>query len=205
MSGKIGDLSAAERNKQPIFDVLIQWVPEGARVLEIGAGDGTHACYAVKRLPGVFWQATEAPAHLRRLTAALVDAAGPSLPAPRVLDVRDQWPAERYDAVFGANIAHIMTEDAVAALFAGAASHLVPGGLLCLYGPFLDRDETPGAGNLAFDRALRARGEGMGLRERGALDALAASEGLQPTARRVMPTDNRLLIWRRATGADDGA
>lgn len=196
MSDRIGDSSAAERNKRPIFDALVEWLAPAPRVLEIGAGDGTHARYALTRIEGVFWQASEAPAHLRRLTAALVDAEVGRLPAPIVLDVRGHWPGARFDVVFGANVAHIMTEDAVAALFAGAARHLEDGGLLCLYGPFFDRDEAAGAGNLAFDAALRARDAGMGLRERGALDTLAAAQGLAPAARLVMPADNRLLIWR---------
>ncbi|WP_423823211.1 DUF938 domain-containing protein [Salinisphaera sp. SPP-AMP-43] len=197
MSSRIGDQSAADRNKRPIFDALVEWIVPQARVLEIGAGDGTHARYASQRLPEVHWQTSEAPAHLRRLVAALVDADQHRLPAPLALDVRSTWPAEHYDVVFGANIAHIMTEDAVAALFAGAAAHLRTDGLLCLYGPFFEQDVPPGEGNLSFDRALRARNAGMGIRMFEALDALAAGYGLVSVARLAMPRDNRLLIWRR--------
>lgn len=198
MSRRIGDQSAADRNKRPIFDALVGWIAPDARVLEIGAGDGTHAYYASERLPEVHWQTSEAPAHLRRLIAALVDADQRRLPAPLALDVRSTWPAEHYDVVFGANIAHIMTEDAVAALFAGAAAHLHAGGLLCLYGPFFEQDTSPGEGNLSFDRALRARDAGMGIRSFEALDGLAIKHGLVTAARLTMPSDNRLLIWRRA-------
>lgn len=197
MSGGIGDMSAAERNKQPIFDALAEWLAGAKNVLEIGAGDGTHARYARQRLPYLCWQTSEAPAHLRRLTAALVDARDDGLPAPLALDVGGVWPAARYDAIFAANVAHIMSETAVAALFAGAGAHLTAGGLLCLYGPFFDADEAPGEGNLAFDRALRARDPAMGIRHREALDTLASANGLGRVARLVMPSDNRLLIWHR--------
>ncbi|KEZ79194.1 DUF938 domain-containing protein [Salinisphaera hydrothermalis] len=195
---RIGDLSAAERNKRPIFDALADWLVDARDILEIGSGDGTHARYARERLPHARWQTSEAPGHIRGLTAALVDAHDEArLPSPLALDVRSAWPAQRYDAIFAANVAHIMHEDAVAAMFAGVASHLVAGGLFCLYGPFFDDDETPGEGNLAFDRALRSRDPGMGLRRREALDALAGQHGLVRVARLVMPSDNRLLIWRR--------
>ena len=196
MSG-IGDLSAAERNKRPIFDALAEWLDTAGTVLEIGAGDGTHARYARRRLPHLQWQTSEAPAHLRRLTAALVDAHDDGLPPPLALDVCGPWPAARYDAIYAANVAHIMNEEAVSALFGGAGSHLAGHGLLCLYGPFFDAEETPNEGNLAFDRALRARSPAMGLRRREALDALAATHGLHRVARLTMPSDNRLLIWRR--------
>ncbi|HET7314462.1 DUF938 domain-containing protein [Salinisphaera sp.] len=199
MNLRIGDASAAERNKRPIFDALVTWLADARAVLEIGAGDATHARYARRRLPHVRWQTSEAPAHLRRLTAALVDGArDPRLPAPLALDVRGAWPAACFDAVFAANVAHIMSETAVAALFAGAGAHLNAHGLFCLYGPFFDADETPGEGNLGFDRALRARDPAMGVRARQALDALAADHGLVCAARLTMPSDNRLLIWRKA-------
>lgn len=196
MSG-IGDLSAAERNKQPIFDALAEWLVNAASVLEIGAGDGTHARYARQRLPHIRWQTSEAPAHVRRLTAALVDARDDGLPPPLALDVRGHWPSAQYDAIYAANVTHIMSEEAVAALFAGAGGHLSGDGLLCLYGPFFDDDETPGEGNLAFDRALRARDPAMGIRRREALDESAAEHGLYRIARLRMPSDNRLLIWRK--------
>lgn len=201
MSG-IGDLSAAERNKQPIFDALADWLAGAADVLEIGGGDGTHARHARQCLPHVRWQSSEAPAHLRRLTAALVDARDDErLPPPVALDVRGRWPSARYDAIYAANVAHIMSEDAVAALFAGAGRQLTDGGLLCLYGPFFDEDEPPGEGNLAFDRALRARDPAMGIRRREALDVLAADHGLLRIARLMMPSDNRLLIWRKESAS----
>lgn len=202
MSERIGDLSAADRNKCPIFDVLVDWLAPDAAVLEIGAGDGTHAHYAQKRMPDAYWQASEAPGHVRRLTAALVDAESTRLPTPLALDVRGRWPDRRFDAIFGANIAHIMNEHAVADLFAGAATHLVERGLLCLYGPFFESDQPEGEGNRVFDRALRERGQGMGIRHRDCLDALARDHGLAPVGRVFMPSDNRLLFWRYAYTKD---
>lgn len=196
MSG-IGDLSAAERNKRPIFDALTEWLTAATSVLEIGSGDGTHARYARKRLPHIRWQPSETPVHLPRLAAALADVRDEALRPPLALDVLEPWPMARYNAIFAANVAHIMSVDAVEALFSGARGHLAESGLLCLYGPFFSHDETPGAGNIAFDRALRARDPEMGIRGRDALNTLAVTHGLSPTARLRMPSDNRLLIWRR--------
>ncbi|MES1926417.1 DUF938 domain-containing protein [Salinisphaera sp. T31B1] len=195
MSTHIDDRSAAQRNKGPIFAALKPWLADAAEVLEVGAGDATHARHAVECMPGVRWQTSEAPAHHRRLVAAITDAADIGLPAPLALDVRGEWPDRSFDAVYGANVAHIMDWAAVQALFAGAAAHLTDRGVLCLYGPFLIADEAPAAGNAAFDAALRARDAGMGLREVGALDDLADAQELSRVADIPMPSDNRLLIW----------
>lgn len=197
---RIGDFSAAERNKTAIFEVLVEWFGALRHVLEIGAGDGTHARHARRELPHLVWQTSEVPAHLPRLTTAFVDARDDGLPAPLALDVQQRWPDQVYDAVFAANVAHIMSEDAVAALFAGAGAHLAGGGLLCIYGPFFAADETPGPGNLAFHEALRARDLAMGIRTLEMLDAFAVEQQLLRVARRSMPSDNRLLIWRKNGG-----
>lgn len=197
MSARIGDNSAAERNKQPIFDALAPWLADAGRVLEVGAGDGTHAFEAIHRLPHVIWQTSEAPAHHRRLVAALVEADMTRLPAPLALDVRGPWPAARFDVVFGANVAHIMDWDAVGALFAGAGACLNAAGLLCLYGPFVESEVALAESNARFDAALRARDPAMGLRRLDDLDALAVRHGLDPVDIRPMPANNRLVIWRR--------
>lgn len=207
MSSGIGDFSAAERNKRPIFDALIPWLADVGTVLEIGAGDATHACYGMRHLAHVRWQTSEAPGHLRRLAAAMVDYKAADdgtmiaqrLPPPIALDVRQSWPAESWDVIYAANVAHIMDWEAIEALCNGAGSHLNPGGLLALYGPFLERAAgPPEASNERFDHALRARSAKMGLRDVADIDALAAGAGLGLVAHMEMPANNRLLIWRLA-------
>lgn len=197
MSRAVGDCSAAERNKRPIFEALTPWLEGAARVLEIGAGDATHARHASERLPGTVWQTSEAPGHHRRLVAALADCRECGLPAPLALDVRGRWPEGPFEAVYGANVAHIMDWTAVQALFVGAARSLAPHGLLCLYGPFLRAGVDPESGNARFDAALRARDPAMGLREIEALDALGSTNDLSLADDIAMPSDNRLLIWRK--------
>jgi len=201
MSTRIGDCSAADRNKGPIFDVLRPWLAGRRRVLEVGAGDATHARYARALFPELIWQASEAPGHHRRLVAAMADGGDIGLPAPLALDVRGVWPGVDYDAVYGANIAHIMDWPAVEALFAGASGCLARDGVLCLYGPFLATEEVAAPGNIAFDAALRARDPAMGLRRIDALDELAAAHMLERAADLAMPSNNRLLIWRRQADA----
>lgn len=189
-------MSAAERNRGPIFVALMPWLACARDVLEIGAGDATHARHARQCCPHLVWQASEAPAHYRRLVAALVDVPEPGLAPPIALDVRGVWPPARFDAVYGANVLHIMDWPAVTALFAGAAAHLAADGLLCLYGPVIESDGPLGDGNQRFDQALRARDPAMGLRRLADLDECATAQGLVRRACLVMPADNRLMIWQ---------
>lgn len=191
---------AAERNARPIGDALAEWLPADARVLEIGSGSGQHAARFHRLLPRVKWQTSEIPAHLDGLAARLARDA-PSLPAPLTLDVADAaaWPAGPWDAVYTANTLHIMPRDHTPALVANAARCLRSGGLLIIYGPFRDGETFDTDSNRRFDASLRERDPAMGLRDRLAVERIAADAGLSLQAQLSMPANNRLLVFSKQT------
>jgi len=188
--------AACERNKGPILAVLRDWLPAGARVLEIGSGSGQHAVFFSQQLPGLCWQASERPEALADLQAQR--AAGGPLPNAIPLDVTraEQWPQSSFDAVFSANTCHIMPAAAVPQLLAGAARVLRPGGLLLLYGPFHDGGVHSAASNAAFDAHLRSLDPAMGVRDALELQEQARGLGLEPLAALAMPANNRMLLFR---------
>ena len=195
--------AACERNKAPILAVLREWLPPGARVLEIGSGSGQHARFFCQQIAGLHWQCSERPEAWANLAEALAAAApgelapGATLAAPIALDVRQvkPWPGGAYDAVFTANTCHIMPEAALAPLLAGSRRALRPGGRLLLYGPFHDNGVPSAASNAAFDAHLRSLDPAMGVRDAVQLQAQARSLGLAPLADIAMPANNRILIF----------
>ena len=84
------------------------------------------------------------------------------------------------------------------ALMAGAQRHLVPGGLLLVYGPFLVDGVPTLPGNLAFDADLRARDARWGLRTVAAVAREAAAQGLVLQETVPMPANNLTLVFRRS-------
>ena len=50
---------AALRNREPIFEVLKDYLGPQARVLELASGTGEHALYMTQRRPGWVWQPTD--------------------------------------------------------------------------------------------------------------------------------------------------
>lgn len=166
-------------------------------MLEIGAGTGQHARYFAERLPGWSWQPTDHPDAMARLNAGLAGAAAKNLKPPMPLDVTGDWPEARWDAVYSANTAHIMSWPAVRAMFAGAAAALDPGGLLVLYGPFRIGGRHHADSNAAFDADLRSRPGDMGIRDLDDLDTLASSSGLERIAELRMPANNHVLVFHR--------
>jgi cyclopropane fatty-acyl-phospholipid synthase-like methyltransferase len=188
---------ACERNKGPILDVLREAFGDRQRVIEIGAGTGQHAVHFARHLPHLTWQPTDRPEYLDGLAARIAAEGPPNVAAPLALDVLgERWPPATGDAVFSANTLHIMSWQAVNALFAGLPRLLPAGGVLAIYGPFSYGGRYTAPSNAAFDAMLRERDPDSGLRDVEAVNALAAAVGLELQADHSMPANNQLLVWR---------
>ena len=189
---------ACERNRDPILAVLRTAFADRTRVLEIGSGSGQHAVHFAAAMPWLTWQCSDVADNLPGLRAWLDDAALGNTPPPLALDVRsDAWPVQRFDAAFSANTLHIMDWPAVEASFRGLAGALAANATLVVYGPFNDDGSYTSDSNRAFDAWLKARDPHSGIRDAGAVDALARAIGLRPVDDIAMPANNRCLIWRR--------
>jgi SAM-dependent methyltransferase len=199
---------ACERNKEPILQVLRQWLPPRARVLEVGSGSGQHAVHFARQLAGLQWQPSDRAEYLAGLRERISLegreglAPGARLADPLELDVdrSDQWPRGPYEAVFSANTTHIMAAASVPRLLAGAARVLEPGGLLLIYGPFLGGGAPAAPSNAAFDAHLRSLDPTMGVRDAREVSEQALSLGLAALADEAMPANNSTLIFRKRDG-----
>jgi hypothetical protein len=195
---------AAERNQGPILEVIRRLFQAGQVVLEIGSGTGQHALHFASATPGVVWIPTETGDALAGLRARLERFPNSGVQNPLSLDVTIRpWPVRRVDHVFSANTAHIMSWQGVCAMFAGVAETMEEG-FFVLYGPF-NRDGTyTSEGNRSFDRSLRARDPEMGIRDDRELVDLGRQWGLELNTDIAMPTNNRLLVWRRTGSSGNG-
>jgi hypothetical protein len=127
---------------------------------------------------------------------------GANIRPPTVLDVTQSvWPVTRVDAMFTANTLHIMSWEEVVAMFRGIGTTLAPGGLLCIYGPFIYQDRPTAPSNNAFDRMLQERDPLSGLRHIEAVIAVAAEVGLTLAGDYDQPANNRILVFRKEPGS----
>lgn len=190
---------AAERNKQPILEVLRPLLPDAGDVLEIASGTGQHICHFAQAMPGIRWQPTEPGAEDRATIAERISQAGLANVAPPLsLDVCADWPViGPYDAVVCINMVHISPWAATEALMRGAAAVLSPRGHLLLYGPYLENG-TAVPSNLEFDASLKRRNAEWGLRDLEAVTRLAAMHGLQRQQVVRMPANNLTVVFTRA-------
>jgi cyclopropane fatty-acyl-phospholipid synthase-like methyltransferase len=188
---------ACERNKRPILAVLSDAFAASTRVLEVGSGTGQHAVWFAHHLPHVVWQPSEVAEFLPGLRERIRTEGSPNLREPVALDVRDDpWPTGPVDALFSANTLHIMSWENVQQFFRGAGQVLVPGGILCVYGPFKYGGRYTSDSNEQFDWYLRSRDPLSGIRDAHDVDAVAAGAELTLMADHPMPANNQARVWR---------
>jgi hypothetical protein len=192
---------ACERNRDPILAVLRDAFADRRRVLEIGSGTGQHAVHFAAAMPWLTWQCSDVAENLPGIGSWLDDAALSNTPPPLALDVQSgPWPMQRFDAAFSANTLHIMGWPAVQDFFRGLDATLADDATLVVYGPFNDDGVYTSDSNRDFDGWLKARDPRSGIRDAGAVDALARGIGLRRVDDVAMPANNRCLIWRRGPG-----
>jgi hypothetical protein len=193
---------AADRNKQPILDVLREALPTHGNALEIASGTGQHVAWFAAALPQWTWQPTDAmPVAMDSISARVAEQGLRNVRPPLVLDVMaPEWlpSGELFDLIYCANMLHISPWTTCAALMQGSARHLAQGGVLVTYGPYLEDGVPTSEGNLNFDQSLRAQDPTWGIRRREDVEQIAAQAGLQLQARHAMPANNLLLVWAKS-------
>jgi len=188
------------RNRDPILAVLKPRLPETGIVLEVAAGAGEHAVHNAAAVPHLRWQPTDPDPVALASIAAWRDHAGlPNLLPPLMLDASrpETWPVERADVIVNINMIHISPWAAAQGLMAGAGRLLPSGGMLFLYGPYIEPGVETAPSNVAFDLDLKRRNPAWGIRNLDDVTALAGQHGLGLYERVAMPANNLSLIFRK--------
>lgn len=188
---------ATLRNREAIRDVLGIEFGSAGTVLEIGSGTGQHAVYFAGEFPHLIWQTSDRADNHSGIAAWIEESGLQNVRQPFDLDVLSSpGPGEKYDFVFSANTAHIMSFDAVTCMFQMVAGCLREKSIFCLYGPFNENGTFTSSSNERFDQSLRAQDSSMGIRDIEDLDGLAHSNGMHRIRRYAMPANNQILIWQ---------
>lgn len=189
---------AAQRNRDPILDILREALPAEGLVLEIASGTGEHVTHFAQGLPGLTFQPSDPDARARMSVAGWIAATGlANVLAPLELDVRrTPWPLARADALVCINMIHISPWEATESLFATAAALLPDGAPLVTYGPYKQGGEHTAPSNVEFDASLRATNPAWGVRDLEAVAACAAKNGFSEPRIIEMPANNLTLVFR---------
>jgi SAM-dependent methyltransferase len=189
-----------ERNRQPITDVLKNILPDSGRVLEIASGSGQHICWFAENFPKLVWQPSDLAENLPSIDAWSADMALDNVQRALAIDLHDPLSyTQRVDVIICINTIHIVDWRGVQCLFEICGRQLAENGLLYVYGPYRYSDRELEPSNQQFDRWLKQRDLGSGIREFDAVAKLANSNGLALVDDIAMPSNNRSIWWRKVT------
>lgn len=189
--------AAAAQNAAPILEILRNEFRNCSEVLEIGSGTGQHAVHFAAELGHLRWQTSDLDENHAGILARLADAGLTNVLDPISLDVSRAKINKKYDAVFSANTAHIMSLETVIRMLTLVGGVLRVGGVFCLYGPFRRFGQFNTASNARFDDSLRSRHATMGIRDLEDLDEACLEHGLRRLSLYAVPSNNLVVVWQK--------
>ncbi|XP_049805579.1 methyltransferase-like 26 [Schistocerca nitens] len=203
---------AAERNKEPILEVLMQYIfnnkakEEALTVLEIASGTGQHIVYFAHYFPDVQFQPSEfEESYIRSIGAYISESGVRNVRDPIVIDIRTPYSFWAFGAftensvsfVININMIHTTESECTEHLFKNVQKILKPCGLLFLYGPFAFNGVITPESNVSFNQRLRQENPAWGLRDVEDLNVLGFKYGLALIAAHDMPANNHMLVWKK--------
>ena len=191
---------ASDRNIVPIVAALEGLLAGRAGLmLEIGCGTGQHGPVLAQAFPDLEWQPSDPyEVYLASTRARAADHDLTNLRDPIQMDAAGEWPdLGPLAGALAVNILHVTPWRVAEGIFRGAGQALAPNGLLLVYGAVRESGHTADS-NEAFDAGLRRANPDWGLRDTDDLAALARENGLTGPELIEMPSNNRLMVFRKA-------
>ncbi len=201
--------ASCDKNKLPILEVLNRYLVDSAamaaerapeKVLELGSGTGQHAVFFAEQLPHILWQPSDVAEHQVHIKQWLTSVDSTNCLPPLIIDLNNsQLPLAAADHVFTANTLHIIDWSLVTKLLDVVAILLQQGGYFFVYGPFNYDGQYTSASNKEFDKWLKQRDPGSGIRGFESVVSAANSEGRGLLLKEdiQMPANNRMLVFQK--------
>jgi len=190
---------AAVRNGPAIVAAIADWLPDAGMVLEIAAGTGQHAVALAQAYPHLTWLPTDIePERLASVDAWRAAEQVTNMRVATWLDASaPDWGVEPVDAVYVANLMHLLPKAAAKNVIKGVARALTPGGRFLLYGPFRTDGAFRSTGDESFDAKLRESDPKIGYKDLEWIEKRARKAGMTRCAMIEVPANNLVVVFEK--------
>ncbi|AFZ47168.1 protein of unknown function DUF938 [Cyanobacterium stanieri PCC 7202] len=194
---------ATQRNREPILEVLKQFLPKNGAILEISSGTGEHCVYFAPHFPQCDWIPTDiSEVAMDSISAWTEESGHENIQKPMRVDVtQPQWYQSFLEknvrAIACINMIHIAPWDACIGLMEGSGHILSNRDLLYLYGPYKRQNQHTAPSNQEFDQYLQNQNSAWGVRNLETVAEVAKKNQLHLTEIIEMPSNNLSLIFQK--------
>ncbi|CAF1074984.1 unnamed protein product [Rotaria sp. Silwood1] len=199
--------SAAESNKQPILDILLDNIIPSSipvSILEIGSGTGQHIVHFAAYFPLATFQPSDCDQKYLKSIQAYIDeyevnAFTKNVASPLCIDVLSSTTIaeQSFDFIYCSNLIHVTPIECTQGLFRLAERVLKSEGSLITYGPYGLPDDgriTPES-NRRFHTNLQMQDSRWGLKGINELKIIANSHHFELKHIFDMSANNKILWW----------
>jgi len=189
---------AVERNKKYILEKLQSYYTgKPKKILEIGSGTGQHALYFTKKMPNLRWTATDKKESIVDMNAWLNFASDKQVSIQELTLGSETKMNRHYDAIFSANVLHIISASKALDLFKLTDESIKTQGSIIFYGPFKFEGQHTAASNEDFDQWLKTRSQDSGVRDFEWVNENLIKLGFYLEHKYKMPANNHMLIFKK--------
>jgi len=172
-------------------------------ILELASGSGVHVTFFAQNFPNVAFQPSEVDTKNIESIKAYTDhyKLAPFVREPIVIDLTqpDLCPnIAPVEMIYASNFTHISPISCTKGAFRIASKLLARDQTFLMYGPFSIDGQIFPESNQRFNEHLIAQNVQRGYRDTSLLDSIATENGFSFTERISMPSNNWIMVFKKA-------
>jgi len=153
-------------NRDALLKIFKEITPkQNWRLLEVGTGSGHHATYIAQHLTDLQWVTSDIAVRHVSIKKTLKTAKLANVHGPILFEVgKDEFPSQKFNAVFAAQVLHVLTWKQTKSLIKMMGGRLRKGSQVLFYGPFKYDGKFGSQRFEELDQSLKQANEQHGIR-----------------------------------------
>ena len=192
---------SAERNSEPIINLIKRIAPKSGEALEIASGTGQHIVKLALSLPNLVWSPSDVEEkRLKSISAWMEDESLKNIKPPLYIDATETGWAENLptsDFVMLVNLLHLISWNETETLISELSKALKTNGIALVYGPFMRNGLLTSEGDENFHYSLIQTDPDIGYKNDLNILKLFSSSGLLHLESVEMPANNVAFILQK--------
>ena len=192
---------SAEKNSDPIINLIKRIVPKSGEALEIASGTGQHIVKLAMSLPNLSWTPSEIEGErLKSITTWIEGVNLLNIKPPLYLDATETGWSEslpQSDFILLVNLLHLISWNEAKTLIGELSKALQTNGIVLIYGPFMRNAQLTSEGDKSFHNSLVQADPDIGYKNDLDMLELFSNSGLLHLETVEMPANNLAIVLKK--------